>query len=81
MLEDRTSEVSGAQGMKASHEMDVEEMVNAYNNYRKVNKIDWPGSDDFTMKTNLPKLNKKQFARRMEVFHPEIWAQIQAGEF
>jgi len=81
MLEDRTSEVSGAQGMKASHEMDVEEMVNAYNNYRKINEIDWPGSEEFTMKTNLPKLNKKQFARRMEVFHPEIWAQIQAGEF
>ena len=81
MLEDRATEVSGAQGMKASHEMSVKEMIAAYNNYRKVNNINWPGSDDFTMKNNLPKLNKKQLERRLEVFHPEEWAKIQSGEF
>ena len=81
MLEDRVSEVSGAQGMKASHEMGVQEMIAAYNNYRKVNNIDWPGSDTFTIETNLPKFNKQQLARRLELFHPEEWAKIQSGEF
>ena len=81
MLEDRVSEVSGAQGMKASHEMGVQEMIAAYNNYRKVNNIDWPGSDTFTIESNLPKFNKQQLARRLELFHPEEWAKIQSGEF
>jgi len=81
MLEDRVSEISGAQGMKASHEMGVQEMIAAYNNYRKVNNIDWPGSDTFTIESNLPKFNKQQLARRLELFHPGEWAKIQLGEF
>jgi hypothetical protein len=81
MLEDRLTEISGQQGMKASHQMSVKELFDAYNNYRKVNKMKFPGSDTFTIKTNLPKLNKKQFAKRLEVYHPEVFAQIQAGEF
>ena len=81
MLEDRLTEISGQQGMKASHEMSVAELFDAYNNYRKVNKIKFNGSDTFTIKTNLPKLNKEQFAKRLEVYHPEVFAQIQAGEF
>jgi len=81
MLEDRLTEISGQQGMKASHEMSVKELFDAYNNYRKVNKMKFPGSDTFTIKTNLPKLNKEQFAKRLEVYHPEVFAQIQAGEY
>jgi len=81
MLEDRLTEISGQQGMKASHEMSVAELFDAYNNYRKVNKMKFNGSDTFTIKTNLPKLNKEQFAKRLEVYHPEVFAQIQAGEF
>ena len=81
MLEDRLTEISGQQGMKASHEMSVKELINAYNNYRKINNIKWEGFDTFTIKTNLPKLNKEQFAKRLEVYHPEVFAQIQAGEF
>ena len=81
MLEDRLTEISGQQGMKASHEMSVKELFDAYNNYRKINNIKWEGSDTFTIKTNLPKLNKEQFAKRLEVYHPEVFAQIQAGEF
>ena len=67
--------------MKASHEMDVEEMIQAYNNYRKVNGIEWKGSDTFTIQPNLPKLNKRQLERRLEIYHPETWARIQSGEF
>ena len=81
MLEDRAAEVAGARGMKASHEMDVEEMIQAYNNYRKVNGIEWEGSDEFTIQSNLPNLNKRQLERRLEIYHPETWARIQAGEF
>ena len=81
MLEDRAAEVAGARGMKASHEMDVEEMIAAYNNYRKVNGIEWEGSDEFTIQSNLPNLNKRQLERRLEIYHPETWARIQAGEF
>ena len=81
MLEDRLTEISGQQGMKASHEMSVAELFDAYNNYRKVNNIKFPGSDTFTIKTNIPKLNKAQFAKRLEIYHPDVFAQIQAGEF
>ena len=81
MLEDRVSEVSGAQGMKASHEMGVQEMIAAYNNYRKVNGIEWEGSDTFTIQSNLPNLNKRQLERRLEIYHPDIWAKIQSGDF
>ena len=81
MLEDRLTEISGQQGMKASHEMSVAELFDAYNNYRKVNNIKFPGSDTFTIKTNLPKLNKAQFAKRLEVYHPDEYADIQAGKY
>ena len=81
MLEDRLTEVAGQQGMKASHEMSVQELVQAYNNYRKVNGIKWPGFDSYTIKPNIPKLNKAQFAKRMEVYQPEEWAKIQAGGY
>jgi len=81
MLEDRSAEVMGVKGKKASHEMDVEEMIQAYNNYRKVNGIEWKGSDEFTIQSNLPNLNKRQLERRLEIYHPETWARIQAGEF
>jgi len=67
--------------MKASHEMDVEEMIAAYNNYRKVNGIEWDGSDEFTIQSNLPKINKRQLERRLEIYHPEVWKTIQSGEF
>ena len=81
MLEDRLTEISGQQGMKASHEMSVAELFDAYNNYRKVNNIKFSGSDTFTIKTNLPKLNKAQFAKRLEVYHPDEYADIQAGKY
>jgi hypothetical protein len=81
MLEDRAAEVSGTRGMKASHEMDVEEMIAAYNNYRKVNGIEWDGSDEFTIQSNLPKLNKRQLERRLEIYHPDEWAKIQSGVY
>ena len=81
MLEDRAAEVAGARGMKASHEMDVEEMIAAYNNYRKANGIEWEGSDTFTIQSNLPTFNKRQLERRLEIYHPEVWAKIQSGEF
>ena len=81
MLEDRAAEVAGTRGMKASHEMDVEEMIAAYNNYRKVNGIEWDGSDEFTIQSNLPKINKRQLERRLEIYHPEVWKTIQSGEF
>jgi len=67
--------------MKASHEMDVEEMIAAYNNYRKANGIPWEGSDTFTIQSNLPTFNKRQLERRLEIYHPEVWAKIQSGEF
>ena len=81
MLEDRLTEISGQQGMKASHEMSVKELIDAYNNYRKVNKMKFNGSDTFTIKTNLPKLNKEQFAKRLEVYHPDEYADILAGKY
>jgi len=81
MLQDRAAEVAGVRGMKASHEMDVEEMIAAYNNYRKVNGIKWEGSDTFTIQSNLPNFNKRQLERRLEIYHPEVWAKIQSGEF
>jgi hypothetical protein len=81
MLEDRLTEISGQQGMKASHEMSVAELIDAYNNYRKINNIKWKGFDKFTIKTNLPKLNKEQFSKRMEVYHPDEYADIQAGKY
>ena len=81
MLEDRLTEISGQQGMKASHEMSVKELIDAYNNYRKVNKMKWDGFDTFTIKTNLPKLNKEQFAKRLEVYHPDEYADILAGKY
>ena len=81
MLEDRSAEVMGVKGKKASHEMDVEEMIQAYNNYRKVNGIEWKGSDEFTIQSNLPNFNKRQLERRLEIYHPEVWAKIQAREF
>ena len=81
MLQDRAAEVMGVRGMKASHEMDVEEMIAAYNNYRKANGIEWEGSDTFTIQSNLPTFNKRQLERRLEIYHPEVWAKIQSGEF
>ena len=81
MLQDRAAEVAGVRGMKASHEMDVEEMIAAYNNYRKANGIEWEGSDTFTIQSNLPTFNKRQLERRLEIYHPEVWAKIQSGEF
>ena len=81
MLQDRAAEVAGVRGMKASHEMDVEEMIAAYNNYRKANGIKWEGSDTFTIQSNLPTFNKRQLERRLEIYHPEVWAKIQSGEF
>ena len=81
MLQDRAAEVAGIRGMKASHEMDVEEMIAAYNNYRKANGISWEGSDTFTIQNNLPNFNKRQLERRLEIYHPEVWAKIQAREF
>ena len=61
--------------------MSVAELIDAYNNYRKINNIKWKGFDKFTIKTNLPKLNKEQFSKRMEVYHPDEYADIQAGKY
>ena len=81
MLEDRAAEVAGARGMKASHEMDVEEMIAAYNNYRKANGIKWEGSDTFTIQSNLPTFNKRQLERRLEIYHPDEWKKIVDGVY
>ena len=81
MLQDRAAEVAGVRGMKASHEMDVEEMIAAYNNYRKANGIEWEGSDTFTIQSNLPTFNRRQLERRLEIYHPEVWKSIQTGDY
>ncbi len=81
MLQDRAAEVAGVRGMKASHEMDVEEMIAAYNNYRKANGIKWEGSDTFTIQNNLPTFNRRQLERRLEIYHPEVWKSIQTGDY
>jgi len=87
MLEDRLTEVSGNLGQKASHEMDVQELLQGYDNYRKangireVNGIKWKGFDTYTIKPNIPTFNKRQLEKRLEIYHPEVWASIQRGDF
>jgi len=61
--------------------MDVQELLQGYDNYRKANGIKWKGFDTYTIKPNIPTFNKRQLEKRLEIYHPEVWARIQSGDF
>jgi hypothetical protein len=71
LIEDRLTETSGALGVKPSHDMSIQELEAAYNNFLLDNKL--TVKEGTVRRNDLPSYNLAQVKRRLRAYHTDFY--------
>jgi len=71
LIEDRLTETSGALGLKPSHDMSIQELEAAYNNFLLDNKL--KVKEGTVRRNDLPSYNLAQVKRRLRAYHTDFY--------